>query len=362
MSQDRIVGAQVLSGLEVSGLETNDFMPLPDVLTQKTMPVSTVNIPQQGDIDQWPHLKPVKLHNINADVELLIGTDASNVLEPWKVINSVDGGPYAAQLHHFSDASQDGYGTVSYLRLEKNNITHVAFILGKARVAPLKQTTIPRLELTAAVLALQVRLEKSVFWTDSTTVLKYISNETRRFNTFVANRIAVIREATDVNQWRYVSSKENPADDASRGMRAGDFLKCRRWIEGPEFLYRSEKEWPKLDVEYRVISADDPEVKKDLTMNVIVKELQNPTSYLIHYFSSWAKLKISVAWLLKMKEALALLAQKRIELLAAGLNKKDLESQKEVEIRMERFKTTLKKGNLTPEDLVKAEQAIIQYA
>ncbi|XP_038147342.1 uncharacterized protein LOC119793281 isoform X1 [Cyprinodon tularosa] len=61
------------------------------------MPVSTLNIPQQKDIDQWPHLKPVKLHSINADVELLIGTDASNVLEPWEVINSVDGGPYAVK-------------------------------------------------------------------------------------------------------------------------------------------------------------------------------------------------------------------------------------------------------------------------
>ncbi|XP_025761326.1 uncharacterized protein LOC112846194 [Oreochromis niloticus] len=325
MSQNRIVSAQVLSGLEVSGLKTNDFMALPDVLTQKTMPVSMVNIPQQGDIDQWPHLKTVKLHNIDADVELLIGTDASNVLEPWKVINSVEGGPYAVKI-------------VSYLKLEKNNIMHVALILGKARVAPLKQTTIPRLELTAAFLAvrvnmllqkeLQVRLEKSIFWTDSTTVLKYISNETKRFNTFVANRIAVIREATDVNQWRYVSFKENPADDASRGMRAGDFLKCRRWINGPEFLYKSEEEWPKLDVEYSVISADDPEVKKDLTMNVIVKELQNPTNYLIHYFSSWAKLKISVAWFVKLKEALVLLAQKRKELLAAGLNKKERSGDK----------------------------------
>ncbi|XP_023192327.1 uncharacterized protein LOC111609249 isoform X3 [Xiphophorus maculatus] len=183
--------------------------------------------------------------------------------------------PDKAQLHHFSDASQDGYGTVSYLKLEKNNISHVTFILGKARVAPMKQTTIPRLELTAAVLAvrvnkllqkeLQIQLEKPVFWTDSTTVLKYISSETRRFHTFVANRISVIREATDVNQWRYVSSKENPADDASRGMKAEEFLKCKRWINGPEFLHRSEEEWPKLEVDHHVIPADDPEVKRDLT-------------------------------------------------------------------------------------------------
>lgn len=60
-----------------------------------------------------------------------------------------------AQLHHFSDASQAGYGTVSYLRLE--NIDSVrSFIMGKVRVAPLKQVTIPRLELAAAILAVQV--------------------------------------------------------------------------------------------------------------------------------------------------------------------------------------------------------------
>lgn len=83
---------------------------------------------------------------------------------------------------------------------------------------------------------LQLKLEKSVFWTDSTTVLKYICNETRRFHTFVANRVSTIREAVDVDHWTYVGSKENPADKASRGMRVEDFLKGRRWINGPEFL------------------------------------------------------------------------------------------------------------------------------
>ncbi|XP_055501665.1 uncharacterized protein LOC129703327 [Leucoraja erinacea] len=97
-----------------------------------------------------------------------------------------------AQLHHFSDASESGYGTVSYLRLQDvNKRVHVAFVMGKARVAPLKQMTIPRMELTAAVLAvkidimlkkeLQFQLEESTFWTDSTTVLKYINNESKRF-------------------------------------------------------------------------------------------------------------------------------------------------------------------------------------
>ena len=111
-----------------------------------------------------------------------------------------------AQLYHFSDAREYGYGTVSYLRLESSSKeVSIAFMFGKSRVVSLKQTKIPRLELTAAVLAvrvdkmikkdLQLELDQSVFWTDSKTVLNYIAGETKRFHTFVANRVAFIHEA-----------------------------------------------------------------------------------------------------------------------------------------------------------------------
>ncbi len=112
------------------------------------------------------------------------------------------------QLHVFADASQRGYGAVSYLRFvnELGDI-HIAFVIGKARVAPLKVVTIPRLELSAAVVA--ARLEKMIrseidlsidttlLWTDSTTVLGYIANKDK---TFVANRLAVIHETTEPTQ------------------------------------------------------------------------------------------------------------------------------------------------------------------
>lgn len=105
-----------------------------------------------------------------------------------------------ARLHHFFDGSESGYGTVTYLRLQnKLGDIHMSFILGKARVTPLKPITIPR--LAAAVLAvridkmikseLQPQLKSSCFWTDSNTVLKYINNENKRSRTFVANRISV---------------------------------------------------------------------------------------------------------------------------------------------------------------------------
>lgn len=277
-----------------------------------------------------------------------------------------------AQLHHFSDASQVGYGTVSYLRFENGDKVHLAFLLGKARVAPLKQTTIPRLELTAAVLAvhidqllqkeLHLKLETSVFWTDSTTVLKYISNETKRFHTFVANRVSVIREATCVEQWRYVSSKENPADEASRGMKAEDFLGHSRWINGPQFLFETEDKWPLLDAKHDPICSDDPEIKKEVMVNAVVQENENPTSYLISYFSSWEKLRKSVAWFLKVKTLLKVLSQKRQEFMATcQTGKHENTKDQSVTQKMNDFKKTLHEQKMTAEDLATAEQCIVQF-
>ncbi len=112
-------------------------------------------------------------------------------LEIDQCVKPKDFGPSEhAQLHHFSDAGEGGYGTVSYLRLvNSGKRTTVAFMIRKSRVTPLKQITIPMLELTAAVLTvqvdtmlkieLQINLDPSVFWTDSMTVLRYIQNETK---------------------------------------------------------------------------------------------------------------------------------------------------------------------------------------
>lgn len=283
---------------------------------------------------------------------------------------TVFGTSVAVQLHHFSDASEVGYGTASYLRLTEGEKVHVSFLVGKARVAPLKQITIPRLELTAAVLAVRVdamlqkellwQLEKSVFWTDSTTVLKYICSESRRFHTFVANRISVIREATDVAQWRYVGSKVNPADAASRGLKAEEFLSHQRWIEGPEFLYLPEEQWPVLDIKSAVVPADDSEVKREPAVNAIVKHPQSSTDRLINYFSSWRKLKISVAWFLELKRVLLLLSQKRREFEEMERDK-DPGAMISIQQKLKRFKATFGGTVLTPENYDEAEKAIIHF-
>ena len=134
-----------------------------------------------------------------------------------------------ATLHHFADASDHGYGSVSYLRLiNQDDQVHCSFVCGKSRVAPLKQMTIPRMELTSAVVAAKVDkqlgseltlpLEDIHFWSDNTSVLGYVKNKKARFNTSVANRVAVIHELSEDRQWHYVPSQLNPADDASQGL------------------------------------------------------------------------------------------------------------------------------------------------
>ena len=87
--------------------------------------------------------------------------------------------------------------------------------------------TVPKLELTAATLATKInkvvvkdlegrlKIDSVTYWTDSMIVLKYIANETRRFVTFVANRVAAIRQESEPKQWRHVQSELDPADFAS---------------------------------------------------------------------------------------------------------------------------------------------------
>ena len=97
MGQRKIVSTTVLSGVEVSGMDVDDFIELPNVMTQETMPVSRLNIPQQEDIAKWSHLRNIELHHLDAEVDLLIETDAPKVMEPWELINSQREGPYVVR-------------------------------------------------------------------------------------------------------------------------------------------------------------------------------------------------------------------------------------------------------------------------
>ena len=126
------------------------------------------------------------------------------MLEQWHVDRSYKppdfGTVVSRQLHLFSDASTMGYGCVAYLRLQDDsNRIHCSFLMGKSRLTSTNVVTVPRLELTAATVSvrvgqmlyeeLELKPEAITYHTDSKTVLRYIGNEQKRFQIFVANRV-----------------------------------------------------------------------------------------------------------------------------------------------------------------------------
>ena len=182
------------------------------------------------------------------------------------------------ELHCFAYACEGGYGAAIYLRCtDVSGNIHCSFIMGKARLAPLKVVTIPRLELAAAVVAVKLKVQIAeelkfkindvIFWTDSTTVLQYIRNENRRFKTFIANRLTTIHEFSTPAQWRCVNTELNPADMASRGLQPADELGLHKWIRGPDFLWKSEDNWPEQPTHLPLLPDDDTEMKGDVVVN-----------------------------------------------------------------------------------------------
>lgn len=206
------------------------------------------------------------------------------------------------EMHHFADASNKGYGACSYLRFKNDKgKTHSSLVMAKARVAPTKVMSIPRLELSAAVVAtrlsvmlkqeLEMKIDEEFFWTDSQVVLGYINNEARRFHVFVANRVQLIRENTDPNQWHHIDTAENPADHASRGLQAAQ-ISSSNWLQGPSFLRDLEvhaKHYSTTE-----LLTGDPEVKTILACTTKINESTDILDRLSQ-ISSWTKLLKVVA-------------------------------------------------------------------
>ena len=186
------------------------------------------------------------------------------------------------------------------------------YLWGAFRVAPIKYITIPRMELVTATLSVKISalLQKELqllnvkerFWTDSEVVLGYIRNESRKFEVFVANRIELIRDYTDIYQWHYVGSKDNPADYGSRGIDVANDQAVQKWFRVPFLLWKPEAEWTIQDNKGKILQ-NDPEIKKCLQINCISTR-NDILEALESRISSWYKMKKVVAMVLRYKKLL----------------------------------------------------------
>jgi len=156
-------------------------------------------------------------------------------------------------LHRFSDASQEAYGGVIYLRTEyEDNTSSTTIVIFKARVIPLKVLTIPRAELTAAHTLAKLlkycsellQIETIHAWSDSSIVLCWLRKSPNTMKTFVSNRVQQIHSLIPTAQWRHISTAQNPADMLSREVSAHNLIDCKLWWEGPAWVQQPPSSWP----------------------------------------------------------------------------------------------------------------------
>ena len=179
---------------------------------------------------------------------------------------------------------------------------HTVLIMAKSRVSPTKTFTIPRLELTAALVSvrvstflrkeLKIDISKEIFWADSKIVLGYIANKSKRFKDFVANRVELIRNHTSPSQWKYISTCNNPADLCSRGMSVQDLINSNMWWHGPEFL-KHEYECNESSDQFEV-SNEDLEIRKSSLATCTTDSYATILERLC-YFSDWTRARRSLA-------------------------------------------------------------------
>jgi len=209
------------------------------------------------------------------------------------------------QLHIFCDASGQAFCAVAYFRVTgRGGEVSVNIIMAKSRVAPLRPTSIPRLELQAALIgsrlaafvkdSVDLPITSTFMWTDSRNVLCWIrAEDPRRFKPYVAHRIGEIHEHTDSSTWRWVPTAHNPADDGTRDVSPADMTSTARWLFGPDFLKMPVEKWPVEMKTEEKVSTSALELKAECTLVV----LQQMDLMKVENFSTLTRLLRVTGWI-----------------------------------------------------------------
>ena len=192
--------------------------------------------------------------------------------------------PVKVELHGYSDASEEAFGAVIYIRAIYNyGPPSSALVISKTRVTPPKTRTIPQLEMCGAHLlavlmtstrqTLKVPLENCYGNSDSTTVLSWIDQSPHKYRIYVANRLAQTTTMLPAEAWRFVPTKHNPADVATRGATVEELKNHDLWWHGPHWLMTEPiiySEQPKEEIYKRLRSTELR--SKEVPVHIVARE------------------------------------------------------------------------------------------
>ena len=201
-----------------------------------------------------------------------------------------------SELHCFSDASEEAIGYAIYLRsVNDKGQVHVAFVTGGNKVAPQSATSIPRLELCAALqgthaaqdvcFALERKPDNCFYYSDSKVVLGYLSNTEKRFARYITRRVNLILKVA--KEWHYIDTTENPADLASRPATPSQLLNSN-WLRGPEFLWSTEVVQPQT---FTALSPEElPEIVTETRALVSKRSEKGIFDTVFNRLSNWRRM------------------------------------------------------------------------
>lgn len=223
----------------------------------------------------------------------------------WLKLSNTNEG---VELHAFCDASKLSYACCVYLRVKHDDDTiSCNLIAAKTKVSPIRVTTIPRLELCGALLAsklvrkcaqsLSIDDVPITVWCDSKIVLAWLATHPSKWATFVAHRASEIHENIDATCWKYVPTKQNPADIASRGSTINELQCSSIWWHGPTFLTSPRKSAPNQNFDLPVATA--PEKCKQAKMFHINLPNEN---YILGKFENLNRLLYFTALVLRLRD------------------------------------------------------------
>ncbi|XP_029054586.2 uncharacterized protein LOC114881867 [Osmia bicornis bicornis] len=202
------------------------------------------------------------------------------------------------EIHGFSDASQLAMAAVIYITVSSRSSNSMkSLVCSKTKVAPLKRLTIPRLELSAALLlakltkyvqsTLKVKINATHLWTDSQVSLIWIKSQASRWKDYVRNRVIQIQELTPNAHWRHVPGTSNPADCVSRGISTDQLQRLELWWKGPPWMARNQDHWPEQK-EFSTLTSE-LEARPNISLFASAQKLSHHWD-LIYKYSSLIKL------------------------------------------------------------------------